>query len=107
MVVNSNQPQQYDAVLGGDNATPGDGLILVGIEGVKYRFEAEEDEINKASILSEAVSYGESGLDLLIYALRSPIISKFLFLEAQTLIYKYGIYLQEGCYIFYKVIPNG
>ncbi|MEG4576049.1 formylglycine-generating enzyme family protein [Microcoleus sp. N3A4] len=64
-----NQPREYDAVLGGQNSTPVDAAILGGIAGVKSRLASPAVEVRIAA-LSEALKYGEAGLDLILGALR-------------------------------------
>jgi len=65
----SSQPREYDAVLGSNNtATPTDA-VLGGIEGVKRRL-ANGDMESRIIALSQALDYGEAGLDLVIQALQ-------------------------------------
>ena len=64
----NRSPKQYDLVLGGNNPLPVDGLVLGGIAGVKRRLESNNIEIIKAA-LSDAVSYKDEGLNLVINAL--------------------------------------
>lgn len=65
---NPNQPREDDAVLGGQAPPPVGGVILGGLEGVKNRLASPVVEARIAA-LSEALKYGESGLDLVIEAL--------------------------------------
>lgn len=65
---NPNQPREYDAVLGGQTPPPVQGVILGGIEGVKHRLSSSNIEA-RTSALSEALNYGETGLNLVIQAL--------------------------------------
>ncbi len=71
---NLNQPQDYDAVLGG-NSPASSGLVLGGIEGVKWRFGRGESSGGTATIeqkiaaLKDALKYGQAGLDFVIQAL--------------------------------------
>lgn len=69
MAENPNQPREYDAVLGGQNLAPADGLVLGGVEGVKRRLSSGVEE-QRIAALSEALKYGEAGLDLVIGALQ-------------------------------------
>ncbi len=39
-IMSENQPREFDAVLGGGNQAPVDGVVLGGIEGVKRRWES-------------------------------------------------------------------
>ena len=64
-----NQPREYDAVKGGQNLIPRDAAVLGGIAGVKSRLASPAVEARIAA-LSEALKYGEAGLDLIIGALR-------------------------------------
>ena len=69
-----NQPKEDDAVLGG-NAPAYSGVVLGGIEGVKWRFSRAESSGCSASIeqriaaLKDALNYGQAGLDFVIQAL--------------------------------------
>ncbi len=69
-----NQPKEDDAVLGG-NAPAYSGVVLGGIEGVKWRFGRAESSGCPASIeqriaaLKDALNYGQAGLDFVIQAL--------------------------------------
>ncbi|MEH1873595.1 hypothetical protein [Nostoc sp.] len=42
---NSNQPGEFDAVLGGEQQNPNYGVVLGGLEGVKNRLNSEDDEV--------------------------------------------------------------
>ncbi len=64
----SEQPREFDAVLGGNNPPPVMGVVLGGIEGVKRRLESEIVDV-RIKALSDALNYGEAGLDLVIEAL--------------------------------------
>jgi WD40 repeat protein len=64
MANNSNEPKEYDAVLGGQNSVPAGGVVLGGMEGVKRRLASVNME------LKEAMKYGQEGLDLVIQALQ-------------------------------------
>ncbi len=65
---NQNKPREYDAVKGGQNSTPVNAAVLGGISGVKSRLASPAIEVRIAA-LSEALKYGEAGLDLIIGAL--------------------------------------
>ena len=65
---NPNQPQEYDAVLGGQKSLPVQGVILGGIEGVKHRLSSSNIEARIVA-LGEALNYGEAGLSIVIQAL--------------------------------------
>ena len=60
-----NQPREYDAVKGGQNSTPVGAAVLGGIAGVKSRLASPAIEVRIAA-LSQALKYGEAGLDLII-----------------------------------------
>ena len=64
----SKQPREFDAVLGGNTPPPVTGVVLGGIEGVKRRLESEIVDV-RVKALSDALNYGEAGLDLVIQAL--------------------------------------
>ena len=69
MPENPQEPQEYDAVLGGKNPPPVDGAVLGGIEGVKHRLASEVVEV-RVTALQDALNYGDAGLDLVIKALQ-------------------------------------
>ena len=87
MLDHPNQPQEYDAVLGGQTPIPEASAILGGIEGVKRRLASQFEE-QRIAALSEALKYGEAGLDLVIGALQdeSTQVEKtaYLLLRART-----------------------
>jgi hypothetical protein len=68
MIENTNKPQEYDAVLGG-NSPAYSGAVLGGIGGVKWRLGNENFEL-KLLAISEALKYGNAGLDVLMQGLR-------------------------------------
>ncbi|AVH65278.1 hypothetical protein [Nostoc sp. 'Peltigera membranacea cyanobiont' N6] len=74
---NPNQPREFDAVLGGELPPPVHGVVLGGLEGVKSRLNSSVVEVQVAA-LSEALNYGEVGLDLVIEALNhsSPYVQR-------------------------------
>lgn len=69
---NPNQPKEFDAVLGGKNPPPIDGVVLGGIEGVKNRLKSSDIEL-KIAALTEAINYEDAGIDLVIEALYSDL----------------------------------
>ncbi len=69
MTNNQNQPNQYDAVLGGNAPPPIHGAVLGGIEGVKRRLASSNIEAQIAA-LNDALNYGDVGLDFLISTLQ-------------------------------------
>ncbi|WP_019502466.1 GUN4 domain-containing protein [Pseudanabaena sp. PCC 6802] len=64
-----NQPQPYDAVLGGQDRVPAGGFVLGGLDGVKRRLQTDVIDLRVAA-LREALQHGQRGLDLVIRALR-------------------------------------
>ncbi|OYD86859.1 hypothetical protein CDG77_32615 [Nostoc sp. 'Peltigera membranacea cyanobiont' 213] len=80
MTNNQNQPRDYDAVLGGQSPLPVDGVVLGGIEGVKRSLSNPVIEVRIAA-LSEALKYGDAGLDILIQALqdKSRLVQRFAY----------------------------
>jgi hypothetical protein len=65
---NQNQPRVFDAVIGGQVPPPVESVVLGGLEGVKHRLKSPVVESRVAAV-SEALKYGEAGLDLVIAAL--------------------------------------
>ncbi|MFN6486811.1 MULTISPECIES: HEAT repeat domain-containing protein [unclassified Nostoc] len=65
---NSNKPGEFDALLGGEAPPPVSGVVLGGIQGVKSRLKSSVIEVKLAAI-SEALNYGDMGLDLVINTL--------------------------------------
>ena len=68
-----NQPHEYDAVLGEQTPIPTSSAILGGIEGIKRRWASAIEE-QRIAALSEALKYGEAGLDLVIRALQDESV---------------------------------
>ncbi|MFB2983841.1 hypothetical protein [Microseira sp. BLCC-F43] len=66
MPENPNQPREYDAVLGGQNP-PTYAAVLGGIQGIKKRLASPILELRIAA-LTDALKYGEKGLDLVVQA---------------------------------------
>jgi formylglycine-generating enzyme required for sulfatase activity len=73
MTENPNQPREYDAVLGGESQVPFGAAVLGGIPGVKSRLASPIVDVRIAA-LSEALKYGDPGLDLIIGALQDESI---------------------------------
>ncbi|MDZ7966155.1 MAG: WD40 repeat domain-containing protein [Nostoc sp. DedSLP03] len=67
---NRNQPREYDAVLGGELPPPVSGVVLGGLEGVQNRLQSSVLEA-QVSALSEALNYGDAGLEIVIKALHN------------------------------------
>jgi hypothetical protein len=74
MTENQNQPREYDAVLGGESQVPLAAAVLGGIPGIKIRLASPIVEV-KVAALSEALKYGNPGLDLIIGALQDESIA--------------------------------
>ena len=68
---NSNQPREYDAVLGGQSQIPIAAAVLGGIAGVKQRLNSPSIEPRIAAV-KDAPKYGDAGLNLAIQALLDP-----------------------------------
>ncbi len=64
-----NQPGKYDAVLGGQSPPPIHSAVLGGIEGVQRRLSNPVVDV-KLAALTDALKYGNAGLELVIQALR-------------------------------------
>ncbi|WP_144876367.1 HEAT repeat domain-containing protein [Hyella patelloides] len=69
MMNDEQKPKEYDAVLGGNNPPPVDGLVLGGIDGVKNRLASDKIEVRIAAV-KDALNYQDEGLDLVINALQ-------------------------------------
>lgn len=65
----SDNPRECDVVLGGYNAAPINSAVL-GIKGVKQRLSSQK-VAERIAALSEALNYGEEGLELLLKALNN------------------------------------
>lgn len=70
---NSNQPREFDAVLGGQIPPPVAGVVLGGIEGLRRRFQSSNTE-QRLAALADALKYGDSGVDLLIAAMNDEAL---------------------------------
>ncbi|MBC1237973.1 hypothetical protein [Nostoc sp. 2RC] len=70
MTNNSNNPREYDAVLG-NQQIPVYAAVLGGIEGVKHQLATDAIE-HRIAALSKALKYGDKGLNLVIQALYDP-----------------------------------
>ncbi|MFN6486816.1 MULTISPECIES: STM4015 family protein [unclassified Nostoc] len=80
MTDNQNQPRDYDAVLGGQSPPPIDGVVLGGIEGIKRCLSNPVANVRIAA-LSEALKYGDAGLDVVRQALqdKSKLVRRFAY----------------------------
>ncbi|KAF3884882.1 HEAT repeat domain-containing protein [Scytonema tolypothrichoides VB-61278_2] len=84
---NQNQPKEFDAILGGQAPPPVESAVLGGLQGVKHRLTNPVVEVRIAA-LSEALNYGEAGLDVAIDALQDTAeqVQRF----ASRLLRQYG-----------------
>jgi formylglycine-generating enzyme required for sulfatase activity len=81
----SNTPQQPrpdDAVLGGQFQAPIDGAVLGGIEGLRQRLATDNLEVKKVA-LTQALNYGEKGIEVLF-----EVLEKERNLDIQWLAYQ-------------------
>ncbi len=74
MAEEQKQPRKYDAVMGGQAPPPTNNAILGGIEGVKLRLNCNVEKA-RVSAVSEAMKYGDAGLNLVIEALKDESFS--------------------------------
>ena len=81
MADNSNQPREYDAVLGGQSQIPIAAAVLGGIAGVKQRLNSPSIEPRIAAV-KDACQYGDAGLNLAIGALldQQPEVQRVAYL---------------------------
>jgi COMPASS component SWD3 len=63
-----NQPREGDAILGGQIPAPSSGSVLGGLAGVTQRLASDFESVRIVA-LQEALNYGQSGLDLIVYSL--------------------------------------
>ena len=70
---NSNQPREFDAVLGRQIPPPVAGVVLGGIEGLRRRFQSSNTEQRLAAV-DDALKYGDAGVDLLITAMNDEAL---------------------------------
>ncbi len=66
------QPRPDDAVLGGQFQAPIDGAVLGGIEGLRQRLAIDNLELKKVA-LTQALNYGEKGVEFLFEVLEKEI----------------------------------
>lgn len=69
----SQNPREYDAVLGGNSPPPIHGAVLGGIEGLNRRLKTGNKQ-QQIESLASALKYGDAGIDLLIEALNDEEI---------------------------------
>ena len=63
------KPREYDAVLGGNNPPPVDGVVLGGLAGVEHRLSSS-DVKTKIAEVTEALKYGDEGTKLILKVLQ-------------------------------------
>ncbi len=68
-MLDNQKPKQYDAVLGGQSQALEGAAVLGGLEGVRLRLSNPDQKV-KIAALSQALNYGEQGLDLIIESLK-------------------------------------
>ena len=68
MPEDGNQPKDTDVVLGGNAPPPLTSAVLGGLAGVKHRLKSGVVE-HRIAALTEALNYGDAGLNLVIQAL--------------------------------------
>ncbi len=87
MADNSNQPREYDAVLGGQSQIPIAAAVLGGIAGVKQRLNSPSIEPRIAAV-KDACKYGDAGLNIAIQSLldSAPEVQRvaYLILRSRT-----------------------
>lgn len=66
--MSETNPRESDLILGGQNLSPVDAAILGGLAGIKQRLESESIA-ERLQALSNAVDYGDNGIDLAIRSL--------------------------------------
>jgi len=104
MTNNQNQPNQYDAVLGGNAPPPIHGAVLGGIEGVKKRLASSDVEAQIAA-LKEVLNYEDMSLDLVIDALESESI-KVRTLAYEVLRQKSEVKAQQAIHKYRHILKN-
>ncbi|GET41212.1 WD40 repeat domain-containing protein [Microseira wollei] len=82
MTQNTQEPREYDVVLGGQNIIPATGAVLGGVAGVKRRFASAIAE-HRIAAVKEAKKYGKAGLEIGIKALEdeSEQVQKTAYLQ--------------------------
>lgn len=82
MTQDTQEPKDYDVVLGGQNLIPATGVVLGGIAGVKRRFASGVAE-QRIAALKEAKKYGKAGLEIGIKALEdeAELVQKTAYLQ--------------------------
>lgn len=64
-------PRPQDAVQGGNSQYPVEAVVLGGLEGIKQRLAHHRPQEVQIAALSDALKYGEAGLQLVIEGLQS------------------------------------
>ncbi|BDA75442.1 hypothetical protein CAL7716_096080 [Calothrix sp. PCC 7716] len=74
MANSSQEPGKFDAVKGGQVPPPISGAVLGGIEGLRQRFATGNEQI-RLDTVTNASTYGDEALDILVKALRGCLKS--------------------------------
>ncbi|RUS95870.1 hypothetical protein DSM106972_088830 [Dulcicalothrix desertica PCC 7102] len=69
MVKDSEEPRQFDAVLGGQVPSPISGAVLGGIKGLRQRFASENEQV-RLDAVANSPNYGSEGINILVKALQ-------------------------------------
>jgi hypothetical protein len=89
-------PNNTDAILGGQNPPPVNAVVLGGLAGVKQRLENGSID-QRLQALNDAVQYGDKAIELVIQALtdESPEVQV---LTSKLLRYSFGLAGEEELY---------
>jgi len=82
--MSNQQPQPYDAVLGGQTQAPIDAAVLGGIQGVRQKLASDNEAVKKEGIL-QVLNYGEKGIEVLFGVLEQERNLNIQWLAHQTL----------------------
>jgi len=82
--MSNQQPQPYDAVLGGQTQAPIDAAVLGGIQGVRQKLASDNEAVKKEGVL-QALNYGEKGIEALFGVLEQERNLNIQWLAHQTL----------------------
>lgn len=66
---NSKEPREFDAIKGGQAPAPLGSAVLGGIEGLRQRFVAGNEQVRLDAVVNAPI-YGDEGLDILVKALQ-------------------------------------
>jgi formylglycine-generating enzyme required for sulfatase activity len=82
--MSNQQPQPYDAVLGGQSQAPIDAAVLGGIQGVQQKLASDNEDAKREGVL-QALNYGEKGIETLFEVLEREKSLNIQWLAHQTL----------------------